>query len=132
MSTLNETQCYLVVAIIDKEERLESVLKALARRGHGATFVNSLGMGRLKEEIGPTVPIVEALGRLFERRHALNVTLMSVVQGENAVWDVIGAIEGEIGDLSNPNTGLAFAVPISHLTGYIRYTPEELGQKIGE
>jgi len=112
---------FVVVAVIDQEDRLDAVLKALARRGHGATVFHSLGMGRLRAQQRQDVPLIASLAKFFESRTDLNVTLISVVEGENAVWDVISAIEGEIGDLSEPHTGIAFAMPITHLTGYLRY-----------
>lgn len=117
---------YVVVAVIDQESRLDAVLKALARRGHGATVFHSLGMGRLRAQQQQDIPLIASLAKFFESRTDLNVTLISVVEGENAVWDVISAIEGEVGDLNAPHTGLAFAMPVTHLTGYMRYQPGQM------
>lgn len=116
---------YVVVAILDREDKLDAVLKALARRGHGATVFNSIGMGRHRAQ-SPDIPLIASISKFLQGSKDLNVTVLSVVDGENAVWEVIGAIEGEVGGLDNPHAGIAFAFPITHLTGYMKYQAGDL------
>ncbi len=118
---------FLVMAIFDKEEHLDKVLRALAKRGHGATFLHSLGMGRGRKEMSAAdVPLIASLSRLLEQRRAINVTLFTVVSSEAAVSEVIGIVEEVVGTLDRPHAGLAFAIPISHVSGFFQYMPHQL------
>lgn len=123
----SEATPHLVVIILDREVRHDDVLHALAQRGHGATFINSLGLGRLRREMRMgDVPLIASLSRLLEQPKEQSILLLCTVPDEAGVEEVIGAVQEVVGDLDHPNTGMAFAIPITHLTGYQKYDPKQL------
>jgi len=104
----------LLIAVIKKKEKFEELLETLIEIGvPGATILDSVGaMDYLKEE----VPIFAGFRAFFEGTSSFSKTIFSVIPDE-LEEEVFEEIEKVIGDLSHPDVGIAFTLPISEVRG---------------
>ena len=104
----------LLVCVLNHKDKLEEVLAGFLEIGiTGATIVESQGMGRVLEEL----PAVAHLMSLKSGTRPDNVTILSVVETDKMLEDGISMIQNICGDMNNPSTGIAFAVPVSNVVG---------------
>jgi nitrogen regulatory protein P-II 1 len=105
----------LLIAVINREEMVEEVLAGFLEVGiTGATLINSEGMGRLLSAEMPIFAGVEALAGMSRPR---NQTLFSVVRDDAMVDRALAVIREVCGDMHEPATGIAFAVPVTRVVG---------------
>ncbi len=108
----------LLVLILKKVELMEELIKKLAESGvKGGTILDGTGMA--KELVNmEELPIFGMLRMLLsdEDKSACKV-MMLVFKEEAAAAAAKGAIKKVIGDLSIPNTGIMFSVPITYVEG---------------
>lgn len=111
---------YLVVLVLSHPEMLQGVLKAWQDAGApGATVLESTGLGRVSRLLGQDdMPLFPSLRALSERPELTHNTIFSIVDGEAMVDKLIAATESVTGDLSKPNRGILFVVPLSRVVGY--------------
>lgn len=105
---------HLLVAIINEEEKLDSLLAGFVDLGiTGATVIQSEGMGRVLTE---DVPIFAGLQSLVSRSRPQNQTVFSIM--DSAKLDgALALLQTIVGDLNNPATGIAFTVPVDRVVG---------------
>jgi nitrogen regulatory protein P-II 1 len=110
----------LVVLVLAKPEKLPDVLQAWQdAEAPEATVLESTGLGRVSEFFGrDDVPLFPSLRALDECRECIHHTVFSVVEDDGMVDRLIAATEGVVGDLSQPNTGIMFVVPVARVIGY--------------
>ncbi|MDX9807601.1 MAG: hypothetical protein RBS87_03445 [Acholeplasma sp.] len=110
----------LLIFILNKTEKLDRLLKELAN-AHltGATVFNSSGMASQLSRTND-----ESLSNIFgSLRHLLkdnqreNKTIMMVVK-EERIPDIEAIINQVVGNITEPNTGILFTVPIDFIRGY--------------
>ncbi|HQF70002.1 MAG TPA: hypothetical protein PLH39_01850, partial [Promineifilum sp.] len=88
----------------------------------GITILDSTGLGRIRQRASlrddmPLLPSLHALLHAKEERHR---TFMSVVDGEEMVNGIIEATQAILGDMSLPNTGILFVMPVTRVVGVPR------------
>ncbi len=106
----------LLIYILNQTEKLEALLCSLTEaKIPGATIIESTGMARAlhKMENGP---IVDSLRYLIDPEQEENHTLLMALK-EEQVPIAKAAIRDVIGDLSKPNTGILFTLPIEDVEG---------------
>ncbi|HVE80213.1 MAG TPA: P-II family nitrogen regulator [Gemmatimonadaceae bacterium] len=104
----------LLVAVINREECVESVLAGFVELGiTGATVVDSRGMGRV---LSREVPIFAGVRTLMERSRPANRTLFCVVD-DAKVDDAIAMIQEACGSMADPGAGIIFALPVARVVG---------------
>lgn len=105
----------LLVIIIEQEKHLRPILDQFYERDiSGATVIDSKGMGHL---IADHIPIFAQFAEL-NRSNELCKTIFTVVEDEEKMETAIRIVEETVGDLTEPDTGMFFTVPISHARGY--------------
>ncbi len=102
---------FLLFMVLDDPARLSEVLVAWEGAGvRGATILESTGLQRVFERQRPdavqVVPDVSARGMVGHR------TLFAVVADLEMAEAAMRRAEAVIGDLTEPNTGIAFLVPV--------------------
>jgi nitrogen regulatory protein PII len=110
----------LLIFILNKTEKLDRLLKELAN-AHltGATVFNSSGMASQlsKTNDESLSSIFGSLRQLLKDNQKENKTIMMVVK-EERIPDIEKIINDVVGNISEPNTGILFTVPIDFIRGY--------------
>jgi len=106
----------LLVFVMNQTELLDEFLHELKEKGiMGATILNSTGMAR-KLIQSDDMEFIGSLKTLFENpRKESNVILMALAKEK--IDMVYKVIDNVCGDLSEPNTGIVFTVPIDSIKG---------------
>lgn len=105
----------LLIAVINREEKLEEVLAAFLELGvTGATLVESEGMGRLVRDEVPIFAGLDVFGG--GRSRPRNQTLFSVIDDDEKVERVI-ALLTQVCDFGQPGAGIVFTVPVNRAVG---------------
>ncbi|MDD5602179.1 MAG: hypothetical protein PHP78_04360 [Candidatus Izemoplasmatales bacterium] len=107
----------LVVYVMNDTALLEPFLRDLNNNNiRGATIISSTGMARKLYE-SDDMRFIGSLRTLFDNsRVESNVILM--VLPDDLVAVAYQVIERIVGDLSKPNSGIAFTLPIENVKGY--------------
>lgn len=109
---------HLVVFVLDCMEQCHDLLGAWEEAGAGGiTILESTGLARMRSQMRDDLPLIPSLRDMLEGQEAYHRTLMTVVPDEETVDRVIAATESVVGDLSRPNTGFLFVVPVSRAVG---------------
>ena len=105
----------LLVCVINDEEKLDIIMSGFLELGvTGATIIRSEGMGRL---VSQRLPVMAGLQSLSSRSRPTNITIFSVIKNDETVAAAVHLIEGTLGDLHHPGTGIVFTVPVNLVTG---------------
>jgi hypothetical protein len=119
---------YFVVLVLDDVNQGPEVIDAWDAAGVGGiTIIESTGLARLRKMQGhrDDIPLMPSIRALFQTREEHHRTIFSIVEGEEMVNRLITATEAIVGELDEPNTGILFALPISHVAGVPRRSPEQ-------
>lgn len=105
----------LMVIILNKTESLEYLLEGLSAAGiGGATIIESSGLAMTLSKLGSNF-LGSSIRSLFSGNED-NKTILSVI--ENDQLDLARrVIYNTVGNLSLPNTGIMFTVPIDFAEG---------------
>ncbi len=116
---------YLVVLIVDNPEDCLAVLESWENLGvYGVTILESTGLGRLRNSgLLENVPLMPSLQDILGPHEVQHRTLLSVVDTQVKVDEMVAAVQGIIGNLNEPNTGFMFVVPVTQVFG-LRNNPE--------
>ncbi|MCD7740999.1 MAG: P-II family nitrogen regulator [Ruminococcus sp.] len=108
-----------IFLVFKQTELLDSIMDALSDAGiRGGTAIDSEGMARSLQRSNKNVAMVELLRGILsgEDESHPSKTLFVIVKDEQ-VDAVRKAITSVTGDLSKPNAGIMFGVPISFTEG---------------
>ncbi|WP_294486101.1 hypothetical protein [uncultured Ruminococcus sp.] len=106
----------LMVLILNKTESLEYLLEGLSAAGiGGATIIPSSGMAMTLSKMNSSF-LSSSIRSMFSGDEDDNKTIISVI--ENDQLDIARrVIYNTVGDLSQPNTGILFTVPLDFVEG---------------
>lgn len=106
----------LMVLILNKTESLEYLLEGLSAAGiGGATIIPSSGMAMTLLKMNSSF-LSSSIRSMFSGVEDDNKTIISVI--ENDQLDIARrVIYNTVGDLSQPNTGILFTVPLDFVEG---------------
>jgi len=105
----------LLVFVLNKIETLEPLLERFSQDGiSGATILNSNGMAHTLSEYGGS--FLGSLRAILNPDRVESRTLFAVLP-EDQVEIAVKAIELVVGDLSKPDTGIVFTVPVDFTKG---------------
>lgn len=106
----------LVVVILNQPEYLDDILEGFLKAGiSGATVIETTGMGRT---LCDKVPIFGGLRSIIQGCRPNNITIFTVVRKEEQRNKAINVVEERLGDISKPNTGFYFIVPVTMARGF--------------
>lgn len=108
----------LLFLIIKRTELVDDIMRALARAGvHGGTAIDSIGMAKSISTMD-NMPTIGFLREMLKGEDpAKKGKTIFVAVEEDKVEAAKEAILNITGDLSKPNAGVLFAVPISFALG---------------
>lgn len=105
----------LMVIILNKTEVLDYLLEGLSAAGiSGATIIESSGMAMTLSKLDSSF-ISASIRSLFTGEED-NRTIFSVIKN-NQLETVRRVVYNTVGDLSQPNTGILFTVPLDFVEG---------------
>ena len=112
----------LLVFVLNKEEYLEEVLEAYIEAGiEGTTMLDSEGMGRF---LAYEVPLFAGFKEFMKGNKPYNKTLISVVPDVKTVERARNLVDGIVGGLDKPGTGIMFTVPVDWAAGLVQSDEE--------
>jgi hypothetical protein len=113
--------------VLDNPALLNDVLEAWTDAGvRGTTILESTGVHRVRARASTQdAPFMLGFSRLLRTDQVGHNTLFAVVRDMEIVERVVAATEEVVGDLSQPNTGVLFAVPVAAAWGLPKQLPEE-------
>ncbi len=107
----------LLIYVLSHVEKLPTLLKQFNEEGiAGATILDSSGMGRELTE-RDEFSIFGSMRALIDQNNRTTKTLFLVVEDED-VKKIEKVIEKVIGDLSKPDQGILFTIPLDYVKGY--------------
>lgn len=107
----------LLVVVTNEAEKVETLFKEMIDIGiRGATVIDTQGMARVLHDDIDKIPIFGSLRMLINDQHPFNKTIF-VVLGDNQVQSAINTVKKVLGNLSKPNAGILFTLPVSHVEG---------------
>lgn len=109
----------LMIFVLNNVDHLDPFILRLKEAGiKGATILNSTGMGRMlaeNDDLG--FDLFGSLRTVLNGPHTESRTIMMVLE-EPQVPIVAGVIHKVVGDLSKPNTGIYFVLPLDEVQGF--------------
>ena len=108
----------LLFLVIKRVELVDEIMKSLARAGvKGGTCIDSVGMAKSISDMD-NIPMIGVLRSILngEDAYQKGKTIFVAVQ-DDQVEAAKEAIISITGDLSKPNAGVLFAVPITFAMG---------------
>lgn len=110
---------YLLVCVLDNPSHLTAVLEGWSQAGVlGITVLDSTGVQRIRERASQQdVPTFMGFSRLLRTDQYSHVTLFAAVKDMDTVQRAVSATEAVTGDLTQPHTGILFALPLEAAWG---------------
>lgn len=108
---------YMLMMVLDDSTRLQEVLQAWRSAGvKGVTILESTGVNRLLPPV--TVdPTFAGFSQFFGSGRVGHHTLFAVIEEMTVAETAVAATEAILGDLTQPHTGIIFAVPVVKVWG---------------
>lgn len=108
---------YMLIMVLDDSAHLNAVLDAWIGAGvKGVTILESTGVNRVLERTKPG-PMFAGFTQIFGSGRVGHNTLFAVIEGLDLAETAVAATEAIIGDLTQPHTGIIYAVPVSKTWG---------------
>lgn len=114
---------YTVFLVLDNLEHESAILDSWEKTGiTGITLIDSTGLGRIRQRatLRDDVPLLPSLHALLHAKEEHHRTFISVVDGEEAVDRLIEVTQGVLGDMTAPDTGILFVMPVTRVVGVPR------------
>jgi nitrogen regulatory protein P-II 1 len=105
----------LLVCVVGDSEQADEVMRAFVEIGiAGATVFDTYGMGQVLVQ---DIPIFAGFRSLLAGSGSYHKTIFSVIPDPEKMNLAIAAIQRVLGDLSEPNRGIVFTVPVTRVLG---------------
>lgn len=103
---------YLLVLVLDDSSRLNEVLAAWRDVGiKGITVLESTGVNRILPR-DSAQPAFAGFSQIFGSGRVGHNTLFAITEAVSAAETAINSTEKVVGNLNDPNTGVAFIMPL--------------------
>ena len=103
--------------VLNKIDCLEGILENFAREGiKGATVIESTGMARILNDVGNDVPIFGSIRMIMNEKYPFNKTIFVVIE-DHQLDTAVSCIKKETGELSKPDVGIIFTIPVGYVEG---------------
>jgi hypothetical protein len=108
---------YVLFMVLDDSTKLNDVLLAWKGAGvKGVTVVESTGLNRVLPRLEPQSAFA-GFSHFFGSGRVGHNTLFAVIDELDVAETAVTATEAILGDLTQPNTGIIFAVPVAKAWG---------------
>lgn len=109
---------YVLFVVLNQPEFLPDILYKLKKlRIRGATVIDSMGATSITKDLYK-VPVIGGFMKSMDGDTHSNKTVFSVIEREEQVEEAMASIEEIIGgDMKQPNKGIMFVLPVSHMRG---------------
>lgn len=109
---------YVLFVVLNETQYLSEILKSFQNLGiRGATVINTMGSRRIQDEDdgkGVFQIVLESL----QGDTKSNRTIFSVIEKDEQIHDIMKSIEEILGgDMTVPNKGIMFVLPVTHFRG---------------
>ena len=105
----------LLLFVLNKEEHIDEILELFIELDiHGATILDSIGMGRI---LAHDIPIFAGFRQLMQESRPGNKTIFTVIP-DDKIPLVINGIEQICGSLDEHGSGILMTLPISYIKGF--------------
>ncbi|MFD3158610.1 hypothetical protein ACFIJ5_17430 [Haloimpatiens sp. FM7330] len=110
----------LLIVVLNKINYLEDILKEFNNCGiKGATVIDSTGMAKvLHSHHDEDPPMFGSLKMILNEKRPFNKTIFTVLK-DTQVNTAIEAVRHVVGDLSKPDVGILFTLPVNYVEGII-------------
>jgi hypothetical protein len=105
---------YMILFVLDDSDYLDAVLEALT--GIGVTGVTILDSTGSYQHLAKRIPMPYTFSDNSNIQKG-NTTIFTIAPDEETVDICRERIEGVVGNLDNPNTGVFSAWPLTHIKG---------------
>lgn len=108
---------YMLIMVLDDSAHLNEVLQAWMDAGvQGVTILESTGINRVLPR--PTAqPMFAGFSHIFGSGRVGHNTIFAVIDDLATAEAAVAATEEVLGDMSDPHTGIIFAVPVARTWG---------------
>ena len=108
---------YMLMMVLDDSTKLGEVLMAWEEAGiFGVTILESTGINRILTRT-QAHPAMMRFGGMFGSQRVGHNTLFTVIDSLALAEEAVSATEKVLGDLSQPDTGLIFVLPVVQAWG---------------
>ena len=108
---------YMLIMVLDEVAYLNQVLEAWIDSGvQGVTILESTGLGRTLAQAG-SMRMFAGFSQMFAGGTVGHNTLFAVIDNLDIAEAAVKATQKILGDLSQPHTGIIFAVPVAKVWG---------------
>lgn len=109
---------FVLFIVLNEGGYLSEVLFKMRQLGiRGATVIETMGARTVSKNIY-NLPVLGGLMKSLDGETEFNHTIFSVIEREEQVERVMNQIEKLLGgDMSRPNKGIMFVLPVTHMRG---------------
>lgn len=106
----------LLIYVMNKVDLLDQLLEDFSKEPEfRATIIDSMGMAHMLKDTGYFL----SLRNLLNQSQVNSKTILMAVQKES-IEKAVRIIENNVGDLTEPDTGVVFTLPISYSKGLVK------------
>lgn len=110
---------YMLIMVLDDTAHLNDVLNAWDKAGvGGVTVIESTGLNRVLQRHSADMAFA-GFSQMFGSGRVGHNTLFTVIDSLELAETAVKATESVLGDLSEPDTGIIFALPVAKTWGLI-------------
>lgn len=108
---------YMLIMVLDDTAHLNDVLSAWEKAGvGGVTIIESTGLNRVLQRHSPDMAFA-GFSQIFGSGRVGHNTLFTVIEDLEMAETAVRATESVLGDLSKPDTGILFTLPVAKTWG---------------
>lgn len=108
---------YMLIMVLDDSAHLNDVLNAWDSAGvSGVTIIESTGLNRVLQRHSADMAFA-GFSQIFGSGRVGHNTLFTVIESLDLAETAVAATEAVLGDLTEPDTGIIFALPVAKTWG---------------
>lgn len=109
---------YALYFILNRTDKLESIMDRLFKLGVGGTLMETAGMGNMLLEQFGNDPSLSGVQKMKGLHRPFNNTIISIIRDDNKLSEVKQAIAEEVDFMNEPGAGFMFVLPVLECYGY--------------